>query len=370
MHGSTRSSTTSGGTEPPSPPEPRLRVVVLAGGIGSRFWPVSTPSRPKQLLPLGSDRPLIVDTIARARLLEPEAGVRVLTGREMVEPIRSVLPDLEETDFQVEPRARGTAPALAWATWSLFREDPDAVLLSLHSDHVVGDPDTFAELLRAGAELAGSEDLLLTVGAPPDRPETGYGYIRTGEAVAGWEEASAHEVEAFVEKPDRDTAERYLREGYLWNTGIFLWRAGVFLAEVERHAPELHRALRHLERSDVEAFFDEAPKISVDEAILERSDRVATLKAAFPWDDVGSWQALSRTREADADGNVRAGEVHVVDGERNIVFAEDGPVVLFGVSDLVAIRTRGVTLVTDRARAPRLKELLDRLPPSLHDPEV
>jgi mannose-1-phosphate guanylyltransferase len=342
-----------------------LYVTVLAGGVGSRFWPVSTPERPKQLLPLAGENPMIRETVERARRLVPDSRLRILTGDHLVEPIRGVLPELSPDAFLIEPRARGTGPVLTWAAWALQQNDPDATLISLHSDHVIEPPDAFTSVLEGAVYVARQHRSLVTVAVPPDRPEVGYGYIQPGDSLTSPDGLRSFRVRGFHEKPDRETAGRYLDEGYLWNSGIFVWRADVFLEEVREHAPEIGRLLVHLDRGRVERFFDEAPTVSVDEAILERSRRVAGVEATFRWDDVGNWEAMSRTREGDEDGNVVLGDGRVVDGSGNVVFAEDGPVVLFGVDELVAVRTAGVTLVMPKDRAPNLKELLDRLPDEL-----
>jgi mannose-1-phosphate guanylyltransferase len=346
-----------------------LWVTILAGGVGSRFWPVSTPQRPKQLLPLASDRPLVEDTVRRALRLTPAERVRILAGAHLVEPFQRVLRDLPGDSYLVEPRARGTAPVLAWAAWTLHGLDPEAVLVSLHADHLVEPEDAFIRLLREGAALARQERVLVTVGATPDRPETGYGYIQRGAPLAGPPEGAAR-VAAFHEKPDPQTASDYLARGFLWNTGIFIWRADTLLQEIRTHAPEVARALPNLERGDVAGFFDACEPVSIDVAVLERSDRVAVIPCSFRWDDVGSWASLPRTRQADSHGNVTVGESRILDGHRNVVFAEGGPVVLFGVDDLIVVRTRGVTFVTRKELAPDLKRLVSTLPDSLKSPPV
>ena len=347
-----------------------LWVTILAGGVGSRFWPLSTPTRPKQLLPLASPRPLIADTMDRARALAPTSHIRILAGRHLVEPIAKLLPELPEDVFLVEAIPRGTGPVLAWAAWVLARRDPEAVLISLHSDHVVDPLDAFRDQLPGAALIAAREELLLTIGVQPHRPETGYGYLEPGEALPGPESAGAFRVKRFHEKPDGETARRYVDGGYLWNSGIFVWSAQVLLEEVERCAPEIARLFPHLEAGRDARFFEEAPIISIDEAVLERSGRVATVRADFAWDDLGSWEALGRTRDVDALGNVAVGEAHVMEGENNIVFSDDRPIVLFGVDDLVAVRTAGVTLVMHRSRAQDLKKLVATLPHELRDSEA
>ncbi|MEJ2679245.1 MAG: sugar phosphate nucleotidyltransferase [Gemmatimonadota bacterium] len=339
--------------------------MVLAGGVGSRFWPVSTPARPKQLLPLASDRPLIADTVARTTPLIPLERLRILTGAGLVGPIREAVPGLDRDHMLVEPVARSTAPVLVWAAHELVRRDPDAVMASLHADHAITPPDVFRAQLDRLLAFAAVHDVLLTIGVRPDRPETGYGYIHIGETLPGQQEV--HAVRSFVEKPDAATAERYLADGdHLWNSGIFIWRAAFFLDQVRRHTPELAELLPLLDAGDVDEYFRRAPTLSVDVGVLERSDAVAVAPAAFRWDDVGTWDALGRSLPTDAAGNVSIGPAHAVDASGCITWADgDGPIVLFGTQDLVVVRTGEVTLVAPRARAADLKRLLAELPSPL-----
>jgi len=335
-------------------------VVVLAGGIGSRFWPVSTPERPKQLLPLASERPLIADTIERARSLVPDTRIRILAGEHLARTFSRVLGDFASEGYWIEPRARGTAPVLAWAAHRLARMDPDAVMVSLHADHLIRPVGAFQDSVAAAVAVARSEDALVCIGVSPDRIETGYGHVEPGERLASEGEVQAYRVGAFHEKPDYETARSYVERGYLWNTGIFVWKASVLLEEIERHAPEVS-AHTHLLEKNPESFFDVVAVSVIDRAVMERSERVATVRATFTWDDVGSWEALSRTRPADPAGNVSVGTAHAVDAKDNVVFSEQGDVVLFGVEDLVVVRTANTTLVLPRSRAANLKVLLGEL---------
>ena len=344
---------------------------MLAGGVGSRFWPVSTPARPKQLLPLASDRPLIEDTVRRITPLVPQERLRILTGAHLAGPILRALPELGEGNLLLEPRAAGTAPVLAWAAAELERRDPDAVMVSLHSDHVIEPADAFRALIARAAELAVAHRRLFTIGAVPTRPETGYGYIRVGAALQGVDTGfgdPGNEVARFVEKPDRATAEGYLASGeFLWNTGLFVWRAADLLDQLERFTPEMAGLIPLLREGGTEEFFHRAPTLSIDHALLERSDRVGVVRATFGWDDVGAWDAVARTRPSDAAGNVTLGDAHAVDCANSIVYADDGPVVAFGVDDLVVVRTHGITFVGHRDRTPDLKSLLARIPDRLRD---
>ncbi|HEU4456006.1 MAG TPA: sugar phosphate nucleotidyltransferase [Longimicrobium sp.] len=352
---------------------PRLWTVILAGGVGSRFWPASTPARPKQLLPLASERPLVRDTVDRIVPLIPPERLRILTGAHLAGPILSVLPELGPGNLFLEPAAKGTAPALAWAAAEIERRDPDAVMVSLHADHVIHPPEAFRALVARAAELAAGHRRLFTIGAVPTRPETGYGYVRLGRPLPSAEGVAPEgepgfEVAEFVEKPDRATAEGYLASGgYLWNTGLFVWRASDLLDEMERVSPELRELVPIVREGGVEEFFSRAPNIAIDYAVLERSSRVGVVRATFDWDDVGAWDAVARTRPADAAGNVVVGEGYAVDCARTTVYADEGAVVAFGLEDLVVVRTGDVTFVAHRDRAPDLKRMLGELPERLRN---
>jgi mannose-1-phosphate guanylyltransferase len=337
--------------------------VILAGGVGSRFWPVSTPARPKQLLPLAGSTPLIRQTVERILPLVPAERIRVLTGAALAEPILGAVPELGRGQLLLEPRARGTAPVLAWAAHAVHARAPDAIMVSLHSDHVIEPAADFLDTLARAATLSREHARLFTLGAVPTRPETGYGYIAPGAELAG--AGSAHEVARFVEKPDRVTAGRYIAEGCLWNTGIFVWPAALLLDEMRRHTPEIASLLPLLDAGDVDGFFERAPSLSIDEGVLERSRAVGVLRADFAWDDVGAWDAVGRTRTGDAAGNVGEGDAHFVEARNNIAWADEGSIVVFGADDLVVVRSGGITFVAPRARTADLKRMLAELPDRL-----
>jgi mannose-1-phosphate guanylyltransferase/ActR/RegA family two-component response regulator len=342
-----------------------LWAAVLAGGVGARFWPASTPARPKPLLPLASAHALIRDTVDRASTLAPPDHIRILTGEHLVPAFREALPELPMESFWVEPSARGTGPVLAWAAHRALREEPGAVIVSLHADHQIAPMEAFTSLLQEAVRIACNEDVLISVVATPDRPEPGYGYLRPGDALRSSGDVEAFRVGEFVEKPDATTAEGYVSRGYVWNTGIFVLPAARFLEEVALHSPEIGPHLPLLDEGDVAGFFAAVPTISVDEAVFERSARVGAVRATFRWDDVGGWAALARSLPGDASGNRTVGDVHVLESKDCVVWGEGGPVVLFGVQGIVAVRSGDVTLVTTKDASPRLKELLEKLPPEL-----
>jgi mannose-1-phosphate guanylyltransferase len=349
-----------------SHPDDGFWAVILAGGAGTRFWPISTPQRPKQLLPLGQGASLIEDTVDRLEPLVGKERLRILTGRHLAGPLLQQVASLSTEQLMVEPEARGTAPVLAWAAHTIAQREPLAVMASLHSDHVIRPARAFRTQLQQAAEFARAEQRLVTFGVSPTRPETGYGYIRVGTRVGG-DDSEIYEVAQFVEKPTRETASDYVRRGFLWNSGIFVWPVQLFLEELKRAAPRLGALLPLLDQGNVAEFFASAPTISVDEAVLEKSDRVVVMPTRFEWDDVGAWDAVGRTRHADADGNVSVGQTFPVDAHNCIAWSEDGAIVLFGVNDLVVVRAGGVTLVTARERTPELKSLLKQLPRQLRD---
>lgn len=338
-------------------------VVILAGGVGSRFWPLSTPSRPKQLLPLIDHQPLLRNTIDRLLPLAEPSRILVLTNAALVAPIHALAPELPLENLIAEPRPAGTAAALAWAASEIARRDGDAaVMLSVHADWAIGDPAEFREALQRAASLAEAQHALVTVGVVPSRPDPGFGYIRPGEPLA----LGGRRVAQFVEKPSRERAAAMVREGCLWNSGIFVWRVGDFLAEVRWHTPEVAPALEAC-GGDIGRFFAEVRSVSVDVGVLERTGNVVVIPGDFGWDDVGTWSALARVRTRDAAGNATSGLVHLVDAYRNVVHAEGNRVVLYGVSGLVVVVRDGLTLVTTTERAADLKSMLDSLPPDVRD---
>ncbi|HVF39062.1 MAG TPA: sugar phosphate nucleotidyltransferase [Gemmatimonadaceae bacterium] len=342
-------------------------VVVLAGGVGSRFWPLSTPTRPKQLLPLVNSEPLLLNTLRR---LEPIAGIErtlVLTNASLASAIMDVVPSLPPENIVAEPRPAGTAAALTWAASEIARRGgDDATMICVHADWAIADDDGFRETLLHAERVAITESALVTVGIVPTRPDPGFGYIQPGEEV----ESGAKVVTRFVEKPDRARAEWMLHEGYLWNSGIFVWQATDFLKEVRSVTPEVAGVLgaEQNDRPDLDTFFASVGVISVDVGVLERSKRVLVVPGDFGWDDVGTWAALRRVRPEDESGNVVSGSVHTKDATGNVVHADDGRVVLYGVSDLVVVSRGGVTLVTTTDMAADLKQLVDSLPPELREP--
>ena len=334
-------------------------AVVLAGGVGSRFWPVSTPERPKQLLPLVTDKPLLHDAVQRlATIVDPDHTL-ILTNSSLTKPIRKLLGNVPRENIIAEPSPAGTAAALTWAALQIEkRESAEATMICVHADWAIGNDARFREALLRAEEVAITTHSLVTVGVVPTRADPGFGYIQPSDTDS--EEPSR--VKRFVEKPDRARAEEMRNNGYLWNSGIFVWRVGDFLHEVGKHTPELAAALRYGRGSDSAKFFGSVVMpVSVDVGVLERSDKVMVVPGEFGWDDIGTWAALARVRSQDEFGNVTSGDVHLLDCADNVVHTEKGLVVMYGVNDLVVVMQNGVTLVTTTERASDLKRLVESL---------
>jgi len=356
-------------------PEPLLETslslwaVVFAGGIGTRFWPLSTPERPKQLLALVNERPLIADTIARLAPLVPAERVLVVTSADIAEALHLAIPEIPIANMLIEPRPLGTAAALAWGAQEVVRRaGPDTVFCALHADLATASPEGFRESVRRAAQTAAKEPALVAIGARPTRCETGFGYLQPGmpldELVSRTEGGACH-VEHFVEKPTAALADVLIDKGALWNTGIFVWRAKVVLQELDKHVAEIREGLPLLASGDTTGFASVVTSISIDRGLLERSQNVFVVEGDFGWDDVGTWASLRRVRELDDTGNGVMGEVHCIDASGNVVHADENCVVAYGISGMLVVSIRGLTFVTTLERASDLGPLLSSLPGSL-----
>ena len=339
-------------------------AVVLAGGVGSRFWPLSTPTRPKQLLPLVTSKPLLREAVDRLLPIVDPSRILILTNASLVDAVAAATPEIPRDNIVAEPKPAGTAAALTWAALEIARRDSDdAVMLSVHADWAIANEEEFRSVLLEAESIASKNRALVTVGIRPTRPETGFGYIEPEST----DTSGGTRVRRFIEKPDRARAAELVEAGNLWNSGIFVWRVGDFLSEVKELTPEISGALDGESSADRDKFFSRVRSISVDNGVLERSKRVMVVAGEFGWDDIGTWPALRRSRTLDADGNSANGPVHLLDAKNNVVHAEGGTVVLYGVSDLVVVARDGVTLVTTADKANDLKTLVDSLPPKLKD---
>ena len=344
-------------------------AVVFAGGIGSRFWPLSTPERPKPLLALVTGNSLLEDTVGRLQPLIPPERVIVVTSRDIAPAIRKAVRDLPEENILIEPRPLGTAAALAWGAQEVARRaGPETPLCAMHTDLAIAFPGAFRESLGRAAAVANREGALVALGVRPTRAEPSFGYIRLGDALdddRSLSSGGAYQVAGFVEKPAEAHAEDLAGEGALWHSGIIVGSAKTMLEKLARYTPEIAPGLDALASGNLPAFAGMIRSVSIERGLLERIARFLVLLADFGWDDVGTWASLRRARDLDDDGNGALGAVQFVDAESNVVHTESGTVVLFGVSRLLVVSLPGMTFVTTLERASDLKPLLDALPGSL-----
>jgi mannose-1-phosphate guanylyltransferase len=329
----------------------KLHVVILAGGKGERFWPLSTPENPKPFLKFFSDRSLLQQTFDRASSFIAPDHILLVVGRQHETISKEQLPELSHDQILLESAGRDTAAAIGFASLHL---PADALMLVLPSDHLIPDQDLFAKDIQLASEFVENHGGPVVFGIRPDRPETGYGYIKATETLAA---PHIYPVERFVEKPDRSRAEEYLQEGsYYWNSGIFLWRVSRIQELLEQHLPELWAGLKSNQK------YETLPRISIDFGVMQKADRVVMIPASFRWDDVGSWNSLPRILRTDEEGNLVWGSRVGLETTNCILYTESLTMVTAGIRDLVIIQRGDHILICHKDYADRLKELLAKLP--------
>jgi mannose-1-phosphate guanylyltransferase len=341
-------------------------AVVLAGGEGTRLWPLSRGHRPKQLLGLAGDRSLIQQTVDRLLPLVPAERILIVTERSHAADLRAQLPELPDESMVVEPTRRGTAAALLLAGLHIRQRDPQATWASVHSDAFITDDDEFRRTLSAALEAAAGGEYLVTTGLEPRFAATGYGYIQRGDRVGTVQGFPLHRVVRFVEKPDQPTAEGYVRSGdYLWNPGVFVWQNTTLLDAFRRHQPAIYDVLTSVDLAQVDTAYPHAPRETIDVGIMEPAQNVATVPASFGWSDIGSWAELWDlfADQAGPERNVVRGSGRAVfeSSQRNLVFAESRTVALVGVDDLVVVETEDAVFVCPRDRAQDVRRIVARL---------
>jgi mannose-1-phosphate guanylyltransferase len=352
-----------------------IYALILAGGSGERFWPLSRRSRPKQLLRLVAKETLLEQTIARLEGLIARDRILILTNVEQEAAVRELLPDLPQENIVAEPAKRDTAAAVALGAGWVAVRDHSATMIALPADHVIKDTAAFQKTLTTAAAAAEETGALVTIGVKPTWACPGFGYIEQGEAVPLRSVAlgsGVHRVVRFREKPNTDLAESFLRKGnFRWNAGMFVWSVPSVLSEFNRHTPELASFISQLRAPDnfektVRDRFEKLPRISFDYAIMEKADRVLVVEATFDWDDVGSWRAVAKYFKNDAEGNAANCEVTTLDSSNNIVFNSDGTsIALLGVHNLIVVRTSDAVLICHRHQAEKIKNLVGKLPEGL-----
>jgi mannose-1-phosphate guanylyltransferase len=348
--------------------------VVLAGGSGTRFWPLSRKQRPKQLISLWDDTPMIAATVDRLESISSRDKTFVVLGEHLVEATREVLPDI---DFVVEPSAKNTAPAIGLAAVYALERFGDEPMGVFPADHFIGGIHKFRMCLNL-AKAKAKDGHIVTLGVEPDRPETGYGYIHYEPPVAGQHQTSARPVHEFVEKPTREVAEQYLESGeYVWNSGMFVFKPSTLLSEMERQLPEMYQAMvvireaigTDTEQEVIKEQFSKLESVSIDYGIMEGAEDVVVIPAAFDWSDVGHWAAVDQVRDTDSKGNVVDADALLIDVKDSVIYSEgtDRLIAACGVEGLVIVDTPDALLVIPKERAQDVKAVVKGLKDTFRD---
>lgn len=334
-----------------------VKVVIMAGGKGVRFWPRSTVSRPKQFLPLTSDRTMLQLTYARFRQWLPESAIFIATTKRYFPLVQEQLPHMDLTQMIVEPVQKDTAPCTALAALHFLKKGDDEVLVTVPSDQHVPDANSLKEALMLAETAAAAGKNIITLGVTPTRPETGYGYMKT----AGVRKNGTLPVERFIEKPSAEQAAEFIQQGNVfWNSGIFIWKPSTIAHYMSVLQPELWSALTRSGKA-LEEVYSMLPKISVDYAIMEKADTIYTVPVDFEWDDVGTWTSLERMHEPDDSGNVVKGDVRMEDCKDSIIYSENVRTVVIGAEDLIVISTGDGLLVCHKSKEQLIKKVLQSL---------
>lgn len=347
-------------------------VVIMAGGRGERFWPASRLKRPKQLLSIVGETPMLAQTVERVRKSIPANHIFVITNDEQMDSVREVCPEIPVENLVGEPVGRDTAPAVALASLLVKQKDPDALFSILPADHVIHDSSGFQDVLDVAFEAAEQQEVLVTIGIAPTFPATGYGYIQKGKVQSKAQNLPVYEVVEFKEKPEKETAEAYLESGnYFWNAGMFVWSVRTLDRALQEHAPELSSAFQKMAAamnsgtmldSVLEKHYPALEKISIDYALMENATNVVVVESAFDWDDVGEWSAIARHVPKDGNQNSTKGDVMLRESQNTISVAHDGhTIALLGVEDLIVVTTPDATLVCHRDHAQNIKKLVKEL---------
>ena len=346
-------------------------AVVMAGGVGTRFWPRSRTNSPKQFLEILGQGTMIENTLDRLKPLVDQKDVFVVTNRVQEEMLRALVPWVPSQNILSEPLGRNTAACIGLAALWIERINPEGVMVVSPADHVVQDHEEFLRILRLAVRVAEEKDALVTIGIKPTHPETGYGYIQNAEEEIDRNEhrgEGVYRVKTFAEKPNLETAEHFLKSGdFLWNSGIFIWKARVILREIEMHLPDLYEQLRDVSKTMGTPVYEQTLEhayriirsISIDYGIMEKAGNVYVVKGDFGWSDVGSWDEVVRLTPRDAEGNSSKGRVFSFDSKNNYIDAGNKVVAVLGIEDLVVISTDDALLICKKGRSQEVKDVVD-----------
>ena len=343
-----------------------LCALIMAGGKGTRFWPLSTEEKPKQFLNLIGNETMIQMTINRIKPIIPIERIFVCTGEMYVDLVKGQLPELPERNIIVEPEGRNTTPCIALSALVINRYYKNSTMLVLPSDHLINDEEEFGRIiLEADNFIENNNSAIITLGMEPSRAETGYGYIKCSEIKTKSLEKEVIKVERFVEKPNKELAEEYVSSGnYLWNGGMFIWKVENILNEISKYSPNTYEALHSIKDVEEEQLQDLINKeyrnieaISIDYSVLEKSKDVYVIPSDFGWDDIGSWEAIERYKEKDELGNVVIGQAKSLKGNNNLLVSSNHKVIVEGLSDIYVIENDGKIIVGQKSNVVNVKDL-------------
>lgn len=342
-----------------------LCALIMAGGKGTRFWPLSTEEKPKQFLNLLGRETMIQMTVNRVKPIIPIERIFVCTVSSYVELVKEQLPELPEENIIVEPEGRNTAPCIALSSMIINRKYNDAAIAVLPSDHLIKDEEKFRNIILDCNEFLDiNETALITIGMKPDRPETGYGYIRYDKKSFELKEDKFIKVDKFVEKPDLEMAENYLKEGnYLWNGGMFIWKASNIINQIREYCPDIYEPLKDIQTAEeaslsdlVKERYSDTKAISIDYAVLEKSNEIYVLPADIGWDDIGTWKSVERYKKKDDFNNIIEGNARVIESKSNIALNSGKRIVLIGIKDVMALQTEDSIYIVNKDKMENLRE--------------
>lgn len=345
-------------------------VVIMCGGSGSRFWPKSRKTFPKQFLKAVGDKTMIQSTVERINRFVPFENIYMVTNKAFVSTIMEQVPEIPEENIILEPLVKETAACIGFSAVKLLKKDPEAVMIVLPSDHYIQDEEAFIQTVQQGLEIVNNYNCLVTMGIRPTRPETAYGYIETGKVLVDKFQFSTYKVKRFTEKPNKEKAREFIEKGtYLWNSGMFIWKASVLLKQYKKFLPDMYQSLKRIseaiglpeEDKIVEEEYLKIDGISIDYGILEKTWDVFVMESCFEWDDIGSWTALERYMDSDENGNSLKGNVSTLDSYNCILYGDKRLIAAIGVNDLIVVETDDVILICNKERDQDIKILLKSL---------